>query len=192
MIATIAPLVKVARQQWITSITLFVVASAAAGGLIGLICGWAGQNLFGGVPVTVLVPCAFVLGLLDLGLIGSRVPTISGSVPRDWWERLGPTWAAALYGMVLGMGVTTLVPLATFYFLLTAAALSGPTVGAAIGIAYGSARAVPVVIASVAIIAGADPLQVGDWGHSKRLTARTVAGVFVLAIGLALGWQSLA
>jgi hypothetical protein len=192
MIATIAPLVKVATRQWLISTSLYVVASAAGGSLIGFLCGWVGQNLFGSVPTPVLVPCALLLGLLDVGLIGTRVPTISGSVPRDWWERLGPTRAAMLYGVILGFGVTTLVPLASFYFLLTAAALTGPTVGALIGLAYGTARAVPVLIASFAIVVGADPFSVGDWGHTKRLTARAIAGVIVIAMGLALGWESLA
>ena len=107
-------------------------------------------------------------------------------MPRDWWERLGPTRGAAIYGLVLGLGITTLVPFAAFYFLLAAAAVVGPTMGLWVGLGYGLGRAAPVLFASVAIVRGADPTVVGDWPHPLRLAARTTAGILVLSLGLAL------
>src|SRR5712691_2005077 len=108
MVGTIAPLVKVAGagSQAIRANVAFVLTTCAGGGTIGLALGSAGQLLLG--PTTpaaawhTLGVLAFALALVDFGFFGLRSPAIRGSVPREWWVRLGPTLGAAVYGWILG------------------------------------------------------------------------------------------
>jgi hypothetical protein len=182
MIATIAPLVKVAPLQGLASVAIHVVSSVIGGALIGSVAGWMGSSLFGGAGSIILLVTAFAGALADLDLIGRGTPTLGGSVPRSWWERFGPLAGSGLYGLVLGTGVTTLVPVMAFYVVVVGAAIVGPTLGAAVGAVYGLARGLPVIIASAAVVAGASPLTVGDLGHRYRPFARTVTGTALLAL----------
>lgn len=186
MVGTIAPLVKVAPASWAISITLFVTASMVAGAV-----GFSVIAHLGSVaalsPYTVFV-LAFVtmqgLALAELTPSAVRMPSLGWSVPRTWWERFGPTIGSTIYGSVLGLGVTTVIPYAGFYALMAMAVFLGPQTAVAIGITYGFARALPVLLASTAVVLGTDPNSVGD--HSLRIGRRSVKACSA-AIMLILG-----
>ncbi len=197
MVATISPLVKEAPRQWFVSVGAFLLGSGVSAGAAGLLLGWAGGLLQGpdaaGLPA--LGVAAIGLMLVEVSPSIRHVPSLGGSVPREWWVRFGPTVGALAYGGVLGLGVTTVVPLAAFYILPLSALLMGPPAGAVLGSAYGLSRAVPVLVASVAIACGADPARVGDWATGKQsLVAKRVAAMALLAIGAPLlvsfAWNS--
>lgn len=188
MVATIAPLVKVAPSQAIWANVLFSLASCAGGGAIGLAFGSLGYLLLGTVPATVwwtaLGLVALGLAPVDLGFLRLRAPGLSGSVPREWWTRLGPKAGALAYGLVLGMGATTFIPVAAYYVVLAGAYLSGPFGGLIIGFLYGLARAAPVPIASLTVLTDlVGAADVGLWPRTQRELVRRASGIALLLVG---------
>jgi hypothetical protein len=88
---------------------------------------------------------AAVAALLELR--GARiVPQVRRQLPEDWRRRMPLPLAAALYGVLLGLGFTTFV--LTFGVWALAAisfVLGDPGLGLALGLAFGLGRALPVV-----------------------------------------------
>lgn len=86
------------------------------------------------------------------------------------------------------MGLTTVIPFASFYFVLAAALLLGPLAGGLVGGSYGLGRALPVPIASLALLLGAGYVEMGRWLAlgSARLLARRGCALGLLAIVAAL------
>jgi hypothetical protein len=198
MVGTIAPLVKGPKGQWTISVALYVAASTASGAFAGYLVGAAGL-LFAPEPEViklVLGLAALTLGLLELAPGLPRLPSLGSSVPASWWTRFGPTLGASAYGAVLGIGISTIVPYASFYLLPVAAFLLGPAHGALIGASYGLARSLPVPLASLAIARGADASTAGDWALGpQRRTAKPTFAVLLVALGslllVPLAWDSL-
>ncbi|MFL5886364.1 MAG: hypothetical protein ACJ77M_14930 [Thermoleophilaceae bacterium] len=127
------------------------VASAtfAAGALAGGAITFGGLallgSLLGGASATVAVVIA---GLAALGEVcGARIiPQIRRQVPEPWRRGMPLELAAALYGVLLGLGFTTFVLTWAVWALAgISVALGDPAIGLAIGIAFGAGRALPVV-----------------------------------------------
>lgn len=125
----------------------------AAGALTGAIVTFGGLALAGdalgaggGVAVALAAAALLVAALGDAA--GRRLaPQIRRQVPESWRRLLPVPVAAALYGVLLGLGFTTFVlSFATYGLALAAAALGEPAAGVAIGIAFGAGRTVPVVL----------------------------------------------
>ncbi len=122
---------------------------ALAGGAItfgGL--AWLGTKLFGWAG---LVPALAVAALLLCALgdaAGRRiVPQVRRQVPESWRRILPVPAAAALYGVLLGLGFTTfLLTFATWALAIACLALGTPATGIAVGLAFGAGRAMPVAI----------------------------------------------
>lgn len=189
MVGTIAPLVKVAPVSWAISITLFMAASTLAGAVgFSLVAHLGAMATLSSHTALVLAFVAMQsLALVELTPSVVRMPSLGWSVPRTWWESLGPMIGSTVYGCVLGFGITTVIPYAGFYALVAMAILLGPEPAAMIGVTYGITRAVPVLLASVAVMLGTDSHSVGD--HSLRIGRRLVkassaAIMLVLAAGL--------
>lgn len=193
MVGTIAPLVQVARRQWLVSTGIFLATSVLGGGLFGVALGSLGWFVCGRIPphlVTwLLATCAVVLALVDMQILPFAVPTSFRSVPQSWWMRYGPFKAAFAYGGILGMGVTTFIPFASFYFIPVADLLLGPLLGGIIGAGYGLGRALAVPIASIAIVGGVKPEAIGHAivgaGRLRQLAKRLNGlGLLLVAVGL--------
>lgn len=100
------------------------------------------------------------------------------------------------------MGLTTVIPFGTFYALALAALLfADPAYGLALGGVYGLARALPIVVASGAIVregresphdsALAITIRVLDWRGSTRTVnglAEAGFGVMAIATGVFASW----
>lgn len=190
MVATIAPLVKVASTQWLYTTAIFVISSTGAGAVAGSLCGLVGQILFGSsapaASAYFLAGTALALASLDTRVLGARVPSLGGSVPRSWWERYGPLRAALMYGSVLGTGASTLVPIASFYLLPVASLLMGSSVGALIGGTYGFARALAVPVASVGEWRGAPLPALTEWLlRDGRRIASVASATALIALAVA-------
>ena len=197
MVGTIAPLVQVAKRQWLVSTSLFVAASTLASAVFGAMLGAVGQVLLGGgrplaVTALLLAICAALLAIIDLDIVTIRTPTLLRSVPQIWWVRYGPTWGALVYGGVLGLGITTMVPFAGFYLPLIASMLLGPVGGGLIGASYGLGRAVPVPIASLLIVCGVPAPAIGWWSIARarvlarRLSATSLRGCVICLLIVAV------
>lgn len=165
MVATIGPLVKVAPRNWLASSAIYAASSTAAGATAGFSVGLLGAavGLSSADTVPLLVSASLALAILDTKILTARIPGPGSSVPRAWWTRLGSTWASALYGAVLGIGLTTVIPVASFYMLALAALALGPLGGLAVGATYGFMRAVAVPVVSVAaLLTGHDLRRLTD------------------------------
>jgi hypothetical protein len=78
---------------------------------------------------------------------GARiVPQVRRQVPEPWRRVLPLPLAAGLYGVLLGLGFTTFIlSFAVWALAGVAVALGDPSLGLAIGLAFGAGRALPVV-----------------------------------------------
>jgi hypothetical protein len=199
MIATIGPLVQEARRQWWQSTLLFVLGSAAGGAVTFGLLGCLGQFTLGEIRPAVLwtgfAAAAYMFALQELGSIKWALPGTTRSVPKNWWEDLGPSKGALAYGIGLGLGITTVVPFASFYSLALWAVLSANAEYAvALGLAYGVARALPVLLAGVVLAPRRrvpDPratvARIAEWGLRRGRFARRANGLADAALaGIAI------
>ncbi len=119
-----------------------LLGAAAVGALLGLIglivLGWLPR----GVVLVSLGVAAIVCGLGDIGVI--RLPRINSGwqVPRAWTVRWSGPRVYFLFGLMLGAGIFTAAPFASFTgLLLLEFGLGGPVAGLVMAIAYGTSRA---------------------------------------------------
>lgn len=186
MVSTISPLVKVAKNPWLFTTGVFVTSAAVAGALGGSLVGMLGTYMPHIPAVSALVFAALLAAMIDSGALPIPIPTPRRSVPESWWTRHPRPIAALMYGSILGMGVTTFVPFASFYFLLVASFVLGPSFGALIGFTYGISRSLPVLAAGLAIAAGVPPHAPGRWVVSARPLARFACSMALLSIAVTL------
>jgi len=122
---------------------------AVAGGVatFGLLAA-AGQAVRSAGAGGLLVAAAAIAVVGALGeLRGAAIsPQIRRQVPEHWRRSLPLPVAAGLYGVLLGLGFTTFVlTFAVWALGAVTFAVGRPEVGVAVGIAFGAARALPVV-----------------------------------------------
>jgi hypothetical protein len=165
-------------------------ATFAAGALAGGAITFGGLALLGealgaGGAAAAYVAVA-VLAVCALGDAAGRriVPQVRRQVPESWRRILPLPAAAALYGVLLGLGFTTfLLTFATWALAAACLAVGTPATGLAVGLAFGAGRALPVAVLSVrdegaaAIAARPDVL--------RGLRGATAAALLAAAIGLA-------
>jgi hypothetical protein len=150
MLGSITPLGERGRgSTWWPTVVAYVVGSLIAGAFLGGVLGWLGGSVAGDASPgarLVVLGATIAIGLaLDLGVFGSRLPTVHRQVDEAWRTRYrGWVWGAG-YGVELGVGVVTIVTTSTVYATWASATLSGGALaGAAIGAAFGLSRALPV------------------------------------------------
>lgn len=198
MVGTIGPLVRRAPHIWAVSSTLF-----AAGCVTGAVLLGAATSLGGTlVPPLIretrawwgaLAAIAGVLAMRDLGLVWVPLPIRHATTTRTWWHRFGPYRTAILWGLQLGVGISTVVPYGAFYLLLLGVLWEGsPFLGARLLAVYGLARAAPTILGAIPIARGVSPRVVSEWGMGSRellfYRLNGLAGLLVMfaAIGRAI------
>ena len=149
MLGSITPLGERGRgSRWWLTVSAYFVGSIAGGAAMGALLGGLGSSIGAPVAARLLVLGAFaILGLaFDLHLGGLQLPTVHRQVDEEWRTRYrGWVWGLA-FGFQLALGVVTVVTTSTVYVTWLAALLSGSVrTGAAIGITFGVARAVPIL-----------------------------------------------
>lgn len=153
MVGQIGPLVQVGKKK--TALAFHVLGGLAGGATLGVALGFVGVLLaaaLGGSldPLFAIgVPLALVYaGLTDLGILRIAYLTRTRQTPGSWPCALGHYPGMFAWGYDLGLGVTTRMPHQAVLVLPIAAVLTGSLWGAiAVSAAYGTARALAVVIA---------------------------------------------
>ena len=134
--------------------TLAACLSLAAGALAGGIVTFGGLALCGalvhgaGDQLAYALAAALTLGAAALEVRGAAiVPQVRRQLPEHWRRLMPMPLAAGLYGVLLGLGLTTFV-LSFGVFALAGAvfAVGEPGVGLAVGLAFGLGRALPIVV----------------------------------------------
>lgn len=122
---------------------LSVLGRALGAGGSGALGAAAGDG--GGTALAVAAALALAAAAADAA--GLRVaPQIRRQVPETWRRTLPLPLAAALYGVLLGLGFTTFVlAFAVWALAGICVALGAPATGAVVGLAFGLGRALPVV-----------------------------------------------
>ena len=149
MVDTLAPHGYARRMRT----TVAACAAFALGALAGGVATFGGLAVLGGAlgagggaAVTVAAAALLVAAVGDAA--GRRiVPQVRRQVPESWRRVLPVPVAAALYGVLLGLGFTTFVlSFAVHALAAVSLALGDPVAGVAIGVAFAIGRTVPVVL----------------------------------------------
>ena len=149
MVDTLAPH-GYARRMRITAVACATFAGGALAGGVATFGGLAllGATLGAGHGAAVAIAVALLLAAAAGDLAGRRiVPQVRRQVPESWRRVLPVPLAAALYGVLLGLGFTTFVLSFAVYALAAACLALGDTqIGLAVGLAFAAGRIGPVVV----------------------------------------------
>ena len=132
---------------------------------------------------------SLLLALDELNILHLPSPQVGWQVPKSWMHPsrlLGNT----LYGLVLGMGIFTFIPFASFYVLLAWEIIAGAMslqAAVTLGLIYGFARGLPAVVGGISMLRGSYPLPISNWliahlgwWHALNAIALLIAGSFLL------------
>jgi len=153
MLSSITPLGERGRgRRWSRTAVAYIAGSVSAGAAIGAVLGGLGAAVAGVVdPSRTVVALALgvlcALGVvLDLRLLGLRLPTVRRQVDENWLSAYRGWVVGVGFGAQLGLGVVTIVTTSAVYVMLALAALTGSVAaGLAIGAVFGLVRALPIL-----------------------------------------------
>ena len=169
---------------------LLVTGSAVGGAALGAALGRAGSPL--GLSTNArlaILGVAIAIGIaFDLRLAGLRLPTTHRQVDETWRASYrGWVWGVT-FGAQLALGVITVVVTTAFvYVTWLAAFLAGSaTVGAVVGLAFGLARALPILsvarVRTTGQLLGVDRTLQRLAAPARRLTVAAGASIAALAL----------
>src|SRR5437016_5826818 len=156
MILVILPLGKEAQQvlDWVVRVFMYTIGTTIGATALSLVLALVGRGLHMLLPgvgfqwaVGVLGVASLVFALKELNIIKLWTPQIGWQVPKSWMKHskvLGQT----AYGVVLGAGIFTYIPFASFFVVLAWEAVAGAVsipAAVAIGAVYGVVRGLPAV-----------------------------------------------
>lgn len=194
MILVILPLGKEAKDviDWAFRVFMYTVGTTIGATALSLVLALVGRGLYMLLPgvgfqwaVGILGVAAFVFALKELNLIKLWTPQIGWQVPKKWQKHsrvLGQT----AYGVVLGAGIFTYIPFASFFLVLAWEAVAGAvSIPAAltIGAVYGVVRGIPAVLGGIYMLRGEYPLPVSNWLIAHLGWWHAINGLALLFVG---------
>lgn len=174
MIFVIVPLGKEAKDvtSWLARVVMYGAGTTVGAALLALMVGMLGAGLRALLPglsvelgVGVLGVAALVFALHELNIVRLPAPQVGWQVPASWMRRsrlLGNT----LYGLVLGAGIFTFIPFASFYVLLALELVVGMVdlrAAVMLGMVYGIMRGLPAILGGISMLRLQNPVPVSDW-----------------------------
>ena len=189
MVETIVPVVHGTRT-WLISVMLFAAGATGSAALVGLLLGAALPTGGRGVVVAVAL-FALVEAASEAGLVRVPTPQLRRQVPERWRERHSQPVAALLYGVGLGLGFATYLPVATLIVVsIAVAALLSAGDGAVVLGAFGLGRAIALAVGTLRVRSYEQATgrieQMARLGI-RRLRRLNAVALLVLAALLALG-----
>lgn len=202
MIFVIVPLGKGPKDvtNWVIRVILYTLGSMLGAASLAALLGLVGMGLRSILPVgygwvtAFFGIAAFIFALKELNIVKLPTLQIGWQVPQSWMKP-SRTLGNTLYGIVLGTGIFTFIPFASFYLLLMWYAAAGAVsleLGITLGLIYGFFRGIPAVLGGISILRGQYPLPISDWliahlglwhainGIALMLVASLLLGSFVL------------
>jgi hypothetical protein len=174
MIFVIVPLGEAAKDKlyWVVRVIMYTAGSMVGAGLLALLLGFVGQGIRSLLPgvsvgwaVAGLGVLALIFALQELSIIKLPMPQVGWQVPKSW-QRSSRLTGNTLYGIVLGAGIFTYIPFASFYLLLVWYMVAGAVslqAAVLLGMTYGLFRGIPAVVGGVSMLRGVYPLPVTNW-----------------------------
>ncbi len=186
------PPVKVAQQRLkaLAAMGVYTLSGGLSSAVLGALLGLVGWTLlpdsFGPAAAVTIMLVAVAAALRDTGRISFPIPGSPRQTNVMWVRTLGPILAAVLWGMDLGLVVTTRVTFAgTWIVLALAAASRSPTIGALVLSLYWTPRAAQVWMAPLLLRNSADtPELLQDIYRHRSLLHRTHLIGLVWIIGV--------
>jgi hypothetical protein len=194
MILVILPLGKEARQvlDWVVRVIMYTIGSVIGAMALSLVLALIGRGVYTVLPgvgfqwaVGILGVASLVFALKELNVIKLWTPQIGWQVPKSWMKHsrlLGQT----AYGVVLGAGIFTYIPFASFFILLAWEAVAGAVsipAAIAIGAVYGAVRGLPAIIGGISMLRGEYPLPVSNWLIAHLGWWHAINGLALLFVG---------
>ncbi len=150
MIETIGPVGHTGGRATTLSACATFTLGALAGGVFtfGLLSALGGLLEVAGGAASYLVAAAIAAAAAIAEMRGVPIlPQLRRQLPEHWRRVMPMPLAAALYGVLLGLGFTTFVlTFGVFALAGIAFALGDPAVGLAVGLAFGVGRALPIAL----------------------------------------------
>jgi hypothetical protein len=142
------------RIPRVVAVLLFSGAAVASAALLGGALGWLGSLVSGRWLLVAAVALVAAAALREMGVLRVPVPALRRQVPEQWRrERPLVVWSTG-YGAILGVGVGTFLPTATFWAACGGVvALASPASGALCLACFGVGRGIMIVGA------GSDPIH---------------------------------
>jgi hypothetical protein len=190
MLGSITPLGERGRgSRWGITVSAYVIGSALGGAALGAALGWIGSPLalssagrLGVLGVGIAIGVAF-----DLGVAGLQLPTTHRQVDETWRSQYrGWVWGLT-FGVQLALGVVTVVTTALVYVTWLAALVAGSAAaGTLIGLAFGLARALPILsvarVRTSGQLLGVDRTLQRFAAPARRVTVAAGASIAGLAL----------
>jgi len=162
MVGSIVPIVngQYAKHLLWGTLPLYFLGSVSSAAIFGLALGLLGallnrlDNAFAGIPTLhgswvwgFLALLCLGYALHELRLFKMPTPQIKRQVPQRWLGQFHPFVTWLLFGLNLGVGVTTYIPVGTFYIVLLAALFGqNPLYAMALMGVFGLGRAMTTLI----------------------------------------------
>ena len=151
MLSSITPFGERGRNnRFAVTATFFVVGAVAGGAALGALAGLTGALVVPDEPAVILAivaGLASIGALVDAGVRGMRVPTITRQVDERWLHKYRG-WVYGLgFGAQLGFGLATIVSSAAVYVMIVAAiATRSIAAGVFIGAVFGAVRGTSILL----------------------------------------------
>lgn len=185
MLGSLTPLGERSRHsRWSRTIGAYVLASAAAGAVLGALLGTAGAvlslHVHRVIALSALAVALIASIVLDIG--GWNVPSPRRQVNENWMHVYRDWVYGGAYGFQLGLGVATIVTTGAVWVTLLAALFTGGVLaGLVIGITFGLVRALP----SLLVWRATSPaVVIGVASRLRRLESPARIGALVLQFAL--------
>ncbi len=153
MLAAVTPLAEQARgHRYRSTATWFVAGATAGGATLGLAMAALALGVHAAAPSTVAlgaIACAAALlaAASDTRLGGFHLPVHHRQVNERWLDRFRPWVYGAGFGWQIGAGLVTYIKTAALYLMIVLAALTAsPATALAIGVLFGLARGLAVLL----------------------------------------------
>jgi hypothetical protein len=196
MLSQINPIAEAGRgRRYGRTATWFVAGATVGGACLGAVCTLGAEIVErAGLSVTaalaIVSVAAVVAAVVDSQLLGFGPPFLRRQVNEDWLNRYRPWVYAGGFGWQIGVGFTTYVMTAAVPLAVVCAVCSAtPLFALAIGIAFGFARGLTVLLSA--------PLRTQSalYDFHRRFSARGEAFrrrvIFVqLAVAVVAAWAA--
>lgn len=196
MMDFITPVVHGGRARWKLALIAYGLAAAISAATFGALLGMGGRALrqqlpigHGAVVLSVMVLVVLVAAVHELGIVRIPWPQRRWQVPSSW-RFIAPRWIpSALYGLLLGPGFLTYIPVATYYALVAMAIFLGdPGCAAAVFALFAAGQLVPLYLVSRgAETFDAAAARIAAWS-GRRMLLHRVNGVLLVFVTVYLVW----